>query len=151
MNRVFEDVVGAGLRQALEPHGGRVAFQDTRNLDRMGYATIRPDVVWTIDGRPMAIIDAKYKLPTTKDIDNADIYQVLVYAARYGLTDVHLVYAEQPPVSQLEVGDVTVHLHHLELGLIPSERAQSFGSIGGEIRRCAEIVGESARSRRATA
>jgi 5-methylcytosine-specific restriction enzyme subunit McrC len=143
MNRVFEDVVGTGLRRVLEPHGGQVAFQDTRNLDRAGYTTIRPDVVWTVEGRPVAVIDAKYKLPTTKDINNTDIYQVLVYAARYGLSDVHLVYAEQPPVQRLEVGDITVHLHHLDIGLTSAEREVIFENLAAAVcyqRTSREVV-----------
>jgi 5-methylcytosine-specific restriction enzyme subunit McrC len=134
MNRIFEDVVGSGLRRVLESYEGHVAFQDTRNLDRAGHTTIRPDVVWQIDGRPVAVIDAKYKLPSTSEISNPDVYQVLVYAARYRLANVHLVYAERPPVSRLEVGDITVHLHHLDIGLTTAERERSCEAICELIR-----------------
>jgi len=134
MNRVFEEVVGAGLRRTLEPHGGTVAFQHSRNLDRAGHTAIRPDVVWIVDDTPVAVIDAKYKLPTSNEISNPDIYQVLVYAAKYGLGDVHLVYAEEPPVQRLEVGEITVHLHHLDIGSVTDEREQACEAIGQVIR-----------------
>ncbi len=133
MNRLFEDVVGAGLRRSLEALGGSVRFQDVRPLDVDGFTTIRPDLVCLVDGRPVAVIDAKYKLPTTRDIANSDIYQVLAYAARYELADVHLIYAEEPDRKRLQVGNVTIHLHHLDIGSSSTERNLSCQAISEKI------------------
>jgi 5-methylcytosine-specific restriction endonuclease McrBC regulatory subunit McrC len=61
------------------------------------------------------VLDVKYKLPTQRSITNADVYQVVVYAQRFGLDQVHLVYPEPPPWPELHVNGVTIHLHGVDL------------------------------------
>lgn len=134
MNKLFEDVVGEGLRQALEPVAGSVELQETVDLDTAGHTTIRPDVVWRVEGRAVAVVDAKYKLPDARPNLSGDVYQVLVYAARYGLDNVHLVYAERPPVAALEVGDVIVHLHHIDIGATAELRLSRLADIAANVR-----------------
>lgn len=43
------------------------------------------------------------------------MYQVVVYAQRFGLNQVHLVYPEQPPWQELHVNGVTIVLRCIDL------------------------------------
>lgn len=66
-------------------------------------------------GRVVHVLDVKYKLPNQRSITNADVYQVVVYAQRFGLNQVHLVYPEPPPWPELHVNGVTIHLRCVDL------------------------------------
>lgn len=50
-----------------------------------------PDLISYRDGRPVAVVDAKYK--DESPIPNADLYQLLAYTTGLGLQHGHLVYA----------------------------------------------------------
>lgn len=91
--------------------------------------TIRPDVLIEHRSAPLAVADVKYKRPSTSGVANHDIYQVLSYARRYGLTGCSLIYAEQPPYEELKVGDVTVRLDWLDLRQPPDARAAALGRL----------------------
>jgi 5-methylcytosine-specific restriction enzyme subunit McrC len=93
MNRVFEDFVSISLRELLQPYGGEVKLQTTFTLDTADEIPIRPDVVWTVAGRPRAVIDAKYKALKVEGMPNADAYQMLAYCTALGLDQGFLVYA----------------------------------------------------------
>lgn len=93
MNRVFEDFVSISLREALQPFGGEVKFQTPSTLDVAGEVPIRPDVVWSVGGKPRAVIDAKYKALKLASMPNADAYQMLAYCTALGLERGYLVYA----------------------------------------------------------
>ena len=54
-----------------------------------------PDMVIEVDGRPVLIIDAKYK-PAPKLPDRSDVNQVIVYGARYATPRVMLLHAGRP-------------------------------------------------------
>ncbi|WP_086828634.1 McrC family protein [Streptomyces sp. NRRL B-24572] len=95
MNKLFEDFVTVGLREALREHGLTARLQDPHHLDTAGLVGMRPDlVVRTGDGRtPVAVVDAKYKVEKADGLLNADLYQALAYATVLGLPESHLVYA----------------------------------------------------------
>jgi 5-methylcytosine-specific restriction enzyme subunit McrC len=94
MNKVFEDFVTVALREALREQGMTAHLQDAHHLDTAGLVKIRPDlVVRTGDGRPLAVVDAKYKVEKADGLLNADLYQALAYATVLGLPEAHLVYA----------------------------------------------------------
>ncbi|MEU6624819.1 restriction endonuclease [Streptomyces litmocidini] len=95
MNKLFEDFVTVGLREALREHGLTARLQDPHHLDTAGLVGMRPDlVVRTGDGRtPVAVVDAKYKVEKADGLLNADLYQALAYATVLGLPEAHLVYA----------------------------------------------------------
>ena len=95
MNRVFEDFLSATLSEVLNGFGGDVRDQDrSYHLDREAALGLIPDISWWKSGRPIAVIDAKYKRTTSKDYPNADGYQMLAYCTRLGLRRGWLVYAD---------------------------------------------------------
>lgn len=96
MNTVFEDFVTVAVGEALKPYGGRSVAQDTSHTLELGGAIkLRPDLVhYDTQGRPDAVVDAKYKAETTSGYPYADLYQVLGYCTALGLHCGHLIYAQ---------------------------------------------------------
>jgi 5-methylcytosine-specific restriction enzyme subunit McrC len=94
LSTVFENFVTETLSGALEAIGGLCEAQHRYTLDENGVIDIRPDLVWRIDGRPVAVIDAKYKAERPAGFPQADLYQALAYAMAYNLDRAHLVYAK---------------------------------------------------------
>ncbi|MGW2308388.1 McrC family protein [Actinomadura luteofluorescens] len=92
MWRVFEDFVCVALAEALRPYGGTVKLQDKRHhLDRAHRVRLQPDLVLnSADGRPVTVVDAKYKTGKTPQ---EDLYQVLAYCTAMRLHRAYLVYA----------------------------------------------------------
>ncbi|HWG73527.1 MAG TPA: hypothetical protein VG184_05690, partial [Acidimicrobiales bacterium] len=93
MYQVFEDFVTVTLADALGAIGGRCRAQDRSFLDTDDEIDIRPDLVWRVGERPVAVIDAKYKAEQPAGFPQADVYQALAYATAYRLGEAHLVYA----------------------------------------------------------
>jgi len=117
--QVFENFVTATLGSALERVAGRCQAQDRFSLDEEALINIRPDLVWRIGGRPVAVIDAKYKAETPAGFPQADLYQALAYGIAYSLPDVHLVYASGNELGRgWTVRHARVHItaHTLDLG-----------------------------------
>lgn len=95
MAKVFEDFVGTALREALASHPGRTDTQYPMHLDEERQIPMRPDVVHLIDGRPVVVFDAKYKLEDANaGYPNADAYQMLAYCTALSLPAGWLVYAQ---------------------------------------------------------
>jgi 5-methylcytosine-specific restriction enzyme subunit McrC len=95
MPKLFEDFVTTALRDTLTGrYGGRVDGQDRNYFDESCRVPLRPDIVWKVDGVPMAVIDAKYKAESPAGYPNADLYQLLAYSTVLGLRHGHLVYAK---------------------------------------------------------
>jgi 5-methylcytosine-specific restriction enzyme subunit McrC len=95
MNEVFESFLFATLADSLRRHGGTVARQvQGTSLDVGDGLPLKPDIVWTRDGRVRAVVDSKYKsLSAGSSIPNADAYQMLAYCIGFGLRRGVLVYA----------------------------------------------------------
>lgn len=97
--------------------------QTTLPLDRAGTLVIRPDLVrhdatgWT------SVADTKYKvLDEAGKVSNADIYQLVTYCARLGLTRGHLIYADggaAPPPYEIHGTDAVIGVHRLDLTVSP--------------------------------
>ncbi|WP_103531428.1 restriction endonuclease [Streptomyces sp. SM11] len=125
MNKLFEDFVTVGLRQAVREHGLTARLQDAHHLDAAERVGIRPDlVVRSGDGRaPVAVVDAKYKVERADGLLNADLYQALAYATVLGLPEAHLVYAAgREPVRVHEVHGSGIRLfqHSVDLSRPPA-------------------------------
>ena len=135
MNKVFEDVVGLGIRRALQLEGLTVELQRHDHLDHLGHVEIRPDVLVSAGLKPVAVADVKYKRPATSGLSTGDLYQAVAYATRYGLDRCTLVYAEPPLVSELRVGDITLRLTSIDLATTPDVRS---GAIDALSRQLAE-------------
>ena len=104
MNRLFESVVTERMRSlGWERQLGVEAQNDSRWFARLhgrpGRAEfrLRPDVLFTDRGAPVAIADAKWKRPKLgRDgvivPDEADVYQLHSYSAAWGCEHLALVY-----------------------------------------------------------
>ncbi|MFG3170372.1 McrC family protein [Streptomyces sp. NPDC048200] len=138
MNKLFEDFVTVGLREALREHGLTARLQDPQHLDLAGWVGMRPDlVVRTGDGRtPVAVVDAKYKVEKGDGLLNADLYQALAYATVLGLREAHLVYAAgRQPLRYHEVRGAAVRLyqHSLDLSREPEQLLTAFREIAAHL------------------
>lgn len=120
MNRVYETVIGQRLRQHLSRLGGEVHLQRGDSLDVDGRLEFRPDVAWSDGASERAVLDLKYKR-ADKDVAQADVYQAVTYAIRFGLNRAYLVYPSPPPYRHLQIGAVRVLLHHVPLDGAPEE------------------------------
>jgi 5-methylcytosine-specific restriction enzyme subunit McrC len=130
MNKVFEDIVGLGLRNALSDYGLRVVLQHSDHLDQHRQVAIRPDiVVRDASGSVAAVADVKYKRPSTDGISPEDVYQAVAYATRYGLDSAALIFAEPPRVTELHVGDITIRLLSVDLSTTALERERATAAI----------------------
>jgi len=135
MSAVFEAEVAARLRDAARGLGVTLATQYSASLDEDGYVGIRPDLAVLEHRQLVAIADTKYKLPDIRGVDVSDLYQVLAYAHRFRLPAVHLIYPVPPPKNRLVVGDVVVHLHHVDLDLSRSETDETYSRLLGHLCR----------------
>jgi 5-methylcytosine-specific restriction enzyme subunit McrC len=122
MPSVFERFLERALRERLAPEGLIVVGQDTsRRLDVGHRVTLKPDAVIYREGKPVLIVDAKYKrtgFDEESEEDrtkarNADIYQMMAYCVGYGVGDAVLIYPEKTERETIEIRqngvDVTVH------------------------------------------
>lgn len=125
MPRIFEDFVTVALGQELRRrHGGRTQRQDLHHLDHHARLRLRPDLVWHHNGRPAAVIDAKYKAAKPAGFPEADLYQMLAYCTALRLPQGHLIYAqgnEQPAHYHLRHCDIQIICHTLDLAEPPAE------------------------------
>ncbi|MFE5566622.1 McrC family protein [Amycolatopsis japonica] len=111
LNKAFEDWLTATLRRALEPHRGQLRDQYRSHLDTEHRISIRPDLVWERQARPMAVVDAKYKRVHDATRPHADLYQMLAYCTALGLPEGHLVYASGDASGMHIVRDVGTRIH----------------------------------------
>jgi 5-methylcytosine-specific restriction enzyme subunit McrC len=75
--------------------------QVSTHLDHGRRVPMRPDLLFTRDGRTVYVGDIKYKLSTTGIARNSDYYQLLAYTTALDLNQGVLIYCldggEQPP------------------------------------------------------
>ena len=124
MAQLFEAVIE---RQFTEfSKGSSVAFSAQyreSHLDKQGLFRIAPDYMFSRDGVPIGLADAKYKVAeSSKQIRNADINQMIAYCSRFNLSAGHLIYAKSPEFSvDIEGGDLALTVHELDLSNSKSE------------------------------
>ena len=94
LNRVFEQWLTAQLAAAAIPHGGTLGAQQLVWLDTDRKIDMRPDMIWRQAGKPVTVLDAKYKHAALTDAPNENLYQMLAYCTALGFTDGHLLYAQ---------------------------------------------------------
>ncbi|MFH8386862.1 McrC family protein [Kitasatospora sp. NPDC018058] len=124
MNKVFEDFVGAALREALRERGGRTELQAKGiHLDEAETVLMRPDLLWYDDAdRVVAVVDAKYKAERPKGFPEADLYQLLAYCAALRLPAGHLIYAKgnaPHAAHRIRNTGIQIHQHALDLNQPP--------------------------------
>ena len=107
MNRLFQDFLSSSLQAAIRRHPLRDHLQLTqerpiqclvRDVNSKDRFMMRPDLCLMLDGRLIAILDAKWKrLEPANDeqkagILQADLYQLLAYGHTYECNALTLVY-----------------------------------------------------------
>lgn len=123
MAKVFEDFLTAALTEAFRLHGGWCRPQDRHHLDVHDLIVMKPDLVWYLDSKPAAVIDAKYKAEKPAGFPDADLYQMLAYCTALGLDDGHLVYAKGNATEvthKVRPAGVTIHAHTVDLDTQPA-------------------------------
>jgi 5-methylcytosine-specific restriction enzyme subunit McrC len=86
------------LAQLLSEQCPGLTTQESLSLDTLSRLRIQPDLVFHDVHGPIAVADTKYKLLDDKGaVPNADVYQLITYCARLGLTTGHLIYAAGEP------------------------------------------------------
>lgn len=148
MNKLFEahaaklEEASAGIDRIVHRQGPPLHLATNGPVDAF---QLKPDItVWHVglDGAAAGIdrvVDAKWKRldPHASDfgVDEADVYQLLAYAARYGCTSLELAYPQpvgtqdftRPPVFKLQAtglqGSVEIHVK-----LVPLWSAAASGS-----------------------
>ncbi|MGY3380872.1 5-methylcytosine-specific restriction enzyme subunit McrC [Arthrobacter sp. TE12231] len=122
--RIFEDFVSTALRISLSQHGEKVDLQSSSYLDQGCELAIKPDILVRSRGSVRAAVDAKYKAEKNGRFPHADVYQMLAYCLKFGLTEGHLVYAKGEEDVKTYVIDpprVAIHCHALNLDQPPNQ------------------------------
>lgn len=110
MNELFEEYVGEVARATFSPLGCHVVLQGPARYllrDQDSGAEVfqtRPDITGLREGKPAWMIDTKWK-PLDKQerkqgVAQADVYQMLGYARRYGVADVFLLYPHHDRIGE---------------------------------------------------
>ena len=93
LERLFERHVTGGVEEAFAGRAGfAVAAQPEHLLPGPAGVAVRPDVVVARDGRPVLVIDAKWKRLPRQGLIHEDLYQVLAYCTIVGARRGVLVY-----------------------------------------------------------
>ncbi|MFF3373315.1 McrC family protein [Streptomyces sp. NPDC002680] len=124
--RVFERFLTDTLTAALLPHRIRVQPQDRRHhLDLGSRVRIIPDLVLYRAGRPLTVVDAKYRDLGAEPPPHEHMYQLLSYCTALALPHGHLVYAAQrgdaPVPHPIRNAGITLTTHAVDLARPPTE------------------------------
>lgn len=109
MNVLFEEYVGRACRQVLESRGLRVDLQEGSSVHlaeetatKRKAFLLKPDILVRAGRESRVVADTKWKRLDPRQADlgvaEADVYQMLAYAHRYGTGDALLVYPHHPGV-----------------------------------------------------
>lgn len=115
MAHLFERLVA----RLLGEYDPAWSAQVTLPLDKREKLMIRPDLVRDDGNGWSGVADTKYKvLDEAGKVSNADIYQLVTYCARLGLTTGHLIYADggsPPPPYEVRGTDAAIAIHRVDL------------------------------------
>lgn len=142
MWKIYEDFVCVALKEALVPLGGQSHLQYGTHLDAERRVPLRPDFVWSHEGAPAVVADAKYKAEKYDGFPNADVYQMLAYCTRLGLRQGHLIYAkgnEQAVVHHVLGADIRIHCHSLDLDQPPTALLRQISTLARKLALSAAI------------
>lgn len=107
------------VTRLLQEGDSRWQAQAKFALDTRSRLTIKPDLVLQGSSAPTVVADTKYKLlDDDGKVPNADVYQLVTYCARLGLSAGHLIYAADGPTpNPFEITGAEVHIvvHALDL------------------------------------
>lgn len=136
MAAVFEDFVTVALRESLGAAPGRTEGQHECFLDEpdgSGRSRVKmfADVVHVMDGKPVAVFDAKYKASSWSGYPNADHYQMLAYCTALNVPRAWLVYADAGPARVRKVRNSGVEIVEfpIDLSRTPKELLAAVGDL----------------------
>lgn len=141
MASIFEDFVTVGLREAMSSYAGRSSLQYRTHLDVAETVPVRPDFVWSEQGHPRVVADAKYKAEKPSGFPQADLYQLLAYCAVLQLPVGHLVYAkgeEESVTHQVSGAGVRLVAHTLDLTAEPAVLLASIRDLAKQLWETAQ-------------
>ncbi len=137
MTTVFQDLVTAGLRQALGLSAETFRERYIRSLDEGGSVKLKPDLTWRHGASVVFVGDAKYKNLTGKHLPNADIYQLLAYVTAADLPGGLLIYAKgeaEPAIFTLRGSGRRLEVVALDLSGTLDEVLERLGEIKASVR-----------------
>lgn len=113
MNTLFEEYIGRTLRRALVGTGLEVRLQGPRDFvliadDHTRRFATRPDIVVSRNGKPLLIIDTKWKRlkgaidDPKRGVGQADVYQMMAYAHVYQCKRLMLLYPHHDDIGSEE-------------------------------------------------
>ncbi len=112
MEYVFEDFIFGFIKRELPQIKARAQVSRI-SLDEQGIFTLRPDILLTANGQKF-IADTKYKViynsqsDPTAGISQNDLYQMVGYAIRFGVTKIFLLYPETIQTPKLNHRHITI-------------------------------------------
>lgn len=134
MNRLFEDFTAHCLSGYVSDRGLVVKTQGPRRAlawDAYSGAelyTMMPDITVMAEGRPLIILDCKWKLLDSGKkrygVSGSDLYQLHAYSMRYGCMNLGLLYPHQASLGGrapvIKLGDAMLHVLPLDLTMLVS-------------------------------
>lgn len=136
MERLFERYVISVLEQGAREWGQRLGAHDRTYVDRESRFKVIPDMTIYADGRPLLVVDAKYKLES----DRHDIYQMIAYCHALDIPRAVLVYpsSQTTPEGRATVkgpGQLEVHQLPLDLRGGSAQLAEQGRELAEAVRR----------------
>ncbi|MGH4018734.1 MAG: McrC family protein [Pseudonocardiaceae bacterium] len=135
--KIFEDFLTVALSEELQARYDGVAVRHYPcHLDEARTMQLEPDLVWQVHGRPVAVVDAKYKQEKPSGYPYADLYQVLAYCTALRLSRGHLVYAQGNADAIRHViphAGIEIVCHALDLALPPGKLLAQVADIADEL------------------
>jgi 5-methylcytosine-specific restriction enzyme subunit McrC len=134
--KIFEDFLVVALSEELQARHGGVPRSYPCHLDQACAVEMKPDLVWQVNGQPVAVVDAKYKPEKPSGYPYADLYQVLAYCTALHLPRGHLVYARgnaDPVRHVVRYSGIEIVCHALDLTLPPAKLLAQVGDIADEL------------------
>lgn len=151
MNTLFEEYIGRTLRRALVGTGFEVRLQGPPDFvliadDHTRRFATRPDIVVSKNGKPLLIVDTKWKRlkgaidDPKRGVGQADVYQMMAYAHVYGCNRLMLLYPHHADIGSDE-GVLSTHgivgTKDTRLS-IASVALSDFGSLGNRLIQLVE-------------
>lgn len=122
MWKVFEDFIAEALHRELP--GFTTHTQYSGHIDTGATYPMRPDIVLTVRGAVVAVMDTKYKggAPRTQDL-----YQALSYAVTLGLDEATLIYPQARPTQLINVNrsGISIRIMGIDLSREPDAILQN--------------------------
>ena len=86
MNKLFEMFIYKALKEKLESSELTIKYQKGFSLDDENKIRIYPDMLIFKNNIPIIVIDAKYKLTKEDEFNQSDVYQMISYCKKLGIS-----------------------------------------------------------------